>query len=455
MKIDFGMLVLLFFFFLFMTIHAFAQNNKRGYDFGLLRQYDDLSFAKALEKRGWYDHAKYLPLGQASYGSFGGSYRTQFEYFNHQDFISDNTDGWWLNRFLLHTDWRLGRHWQFFGELVSSTVLSKADPSPVDRNELAINQAFIKYQKGAWTMMVGRENLTYGSRRLIAPREGPNVRHSFDGARLLWKKDQLTLESFYFEPLDVSPFVFDNSSLAGNERIYGVYNTFLSPSEKHNLDFYYLVQEQEAATYEIGTDQEKRHSLGMRYFGKWDNFSFDTEGLYQFGTFGSRDISAWTLSSKLNYAVSTTRGKVDFEFKSEIISGDRDPGDNTLNTFNALYPRGAYFGRVALFGPSNLIDVHPGVTYFFKKWFFHLDYLAIWRQSTADAIYGAGLTPSFPSINHDLFVGHQYGAVINCQLNVFMALELEANYVVPGAFLEHSNLYHHLLHAVFTAELKL
>lgn len=49
--------------------------------------------------------------------------------------------------------------------------------------------------------------------------------------------------------------------------------------------------------------------------------------------------------------------------KTEIISGDKHSDDNHLQTFNPLYPRGAYFGLVALIGPSNLIDIHPSINF--------------------------------------------------------------------------------------------
>ena len=40
-----------------------------------------------------------------------------------------------------------------------------------------------------------------------------------------------------------------------------------------------------------------------------------------------------------------------------VASGDNDPRARTLNTFNALFPKGAYFGEIGLIGPANLLDV--------------------------------------------------------------------------------------------------
>ncbi|MGD1843065.1 MAG: alginate export family protein [Thermonemataceae bacterium] len=439
---------------IFLPTALVAQTENSPYVFKMLRQEDVVKSAQEETTKTLYKTLKYIPFRQEGYASFGGSYRTQFEFFDSQNFELGATDGWWLNRLMLHGHFRFGKKWQLFGEMVSSTIQSKTNLSPVDLDELAVNQAFIRYDNGPFTLLLGRENLRYGSQRIIAPREGPNVRRSFDGARAICHRAGLKLEFLYYEPVDINPFLFDNETLNGNESILGTYNPFSSSTGQHNLDFYYIVQQRNEASYEVATALEERHSLGLRYFGRSGPFSFDHEGLYQFGHFGTHRISAWTLSTKLYYFVSSSIGALDVELKSEIISGDRDPDDAVLNTFNALYPRGAYFGRVAQFGPANLIDIHPSLTLTLKKWFFTVDYLAIWRASVADAVYGAGLDPAFSDTNDAAFIGHQLGGIVNWEVNSFLALEIESNYILPGSFLRASDLNNSLLHVVATAELK-
>ncbi|WP_428978619.1 alginate export family protein [Chenggangzhangella methanolivorans] len=46
------------------------------------------------------------------------------------------------------------------------------------------------------------------------------------------------------------------------------------------------------------------------------------------------------------------------ELKANVISGDRGPGGR-LGTFNALFPKGKYFGEIGLIGPANLVNLHP------------------------------------------------------------------------------------------------
>jgi hypothetical protein len=145
---------------------------------------------------------------------------------------------------------------------------------------------------------------------------------------------------------------------------------------------------------------------------------------------------------------------MDLGVKTEVISGDTDAMDNKMNTFDALYPRGAYFGRVARFGPSNLIDVHPYIKTEFNKFLIEIDYAAFWRYSLEDGVYGAALTLDYPDLNNERFIAHQIGTIIGYQLNTFVFFELESNVIFPGDFLENSNKGDTLYHFVLTSEIK-
>jgi hypothetical protein len=46
--------------------------------------------------------------------------------------------------------------------------------------------------------------------------------------------------------------------------------------------------------------------------------------------------------------------------RADVASAGRHPNGGTLNTFNPLFPRGAYFGpKLTMFGPFNFFDFHP------------------------------------------------------------------------------------------------
>ena len=51
----------------------------------------------------------------------------------------------------------------------------------------------------------------------------------------------------------------------------------------------------------------------------------------------------------------------------DVYSGDDDPDDQTLGTFNPLYPRLKYFGESGVYSPFNLIDLRPGMLFTLAK----------------------------------------------------------------------------------------
>lgn len=439
---------------LFWCIVSYAQED--NIQFRLLRQEDVLSAFKDKGDTDYYAQLKWIRLGENGSLSLGGSYRFQTEAFVNEQFSADleESDVWFLNRLMFHSYLRLGDKFEFFAELNSSTITSKQNLSPVDRDDLSMNQLFAKYRwNDSWSLMAGRQNLRLGSGRLVDIREGPNVRLSFDMASLDFDNGKTTLKIFYGLPVQQRPGVFDNDFLKFTESIGGLYAT-QSWGNAYNFDVYALYKREDAKTWNLGTADDRRMSLGFRHWGEWKNWRFNNEFVYQLGDFGDQDITAWTASFNLEKPVNWFGKDLNIGLKTEVISGDNNPNDDTLNTFDALYPRGAYFGRVARFGPSNLIDVHPYINGNIGKFSIEMDYVAFWRFSRQDGVYGPPLNLQYPSINERLFIGHQIGTITGFTPNRNLALELETNLIFPGAFLIESNLDDILFHTVLTAEFK-
>ena len=111
--------------------------------------------------------------------------------------------------------------------------------------------------------------------------------------------------------------------------------------------------------------------------------------MLQAGEFGGGDILAWTAASDLGQTFAALPWSPRVGLKANIASGDRDPLDGDLETFNALFPRGAYFAESGLIGPANFIDVHPSLTLNPAPTIaVTADVDFFWRQSTRDGLYG-------------------------------------------------------------------
>tara|TARA_R110002072_G_scaffold37715_19_gene109980 strand:+ start:5478 stop:6863 length:1386 start_codon:yes stop_codon:yes gene_type:complete len=424
--------------------------------FSLLRQYDNVDTLKHNPSKNTYQQIKYIPLSKHTSLSFGGSWRFQYEsFFNEQFQNNPNQDNlWYLNRIMLNAHLKIKDKFEVFAEVNSSFIGDKDNPGPVDKDELAINQLFIKYQFNEhWGIDIGRENLILGSNRLVDLREGPNVRRSFDLTQINYNSNTFSAKAFFAIPVKPNPYVFDNDFLEFDETLTVLYTT-ISLNKTNYLDAYVLYQKDDNVSYNNAQGNERRTSLGIRYFGNYKTLKFNNEAVYQFGNIENQSIRAWTLSLQLENRTKLGNHFYNIGVKSEIISGDKNQNDGMLNTFDALYPSGAYFGRVARFGPSNLIDVHPYINTQFKKLFIEFDYDVFWRHSVNDGVYNAALLLQYPNTNNERFIGQQVGTIIGYKMSKHINLEFESNIIFPGSFLKQSNQSDTLYHFILTTEIK-
>lgn len=426
------------------------------YRFGLLRQYDSVLLVKNREGLSLYRSLKNLDVTENVRLSVGGSWRFQAESFVNEQFNREGRQDniWYLNRLMLHAHLKINDRLDFFAELGSGWVSGKDHSIPVDKDVLYVNQLFVKYKfTSNLDISVGRHNLRLGSGRLVDVREGPNVRRSFDFAEFNYQINAFRVKTFVSIPVQHGPHVFDNDYLNFDETFSGIYTT-THFTDATNFDAYFFYQKEDGVKYQSGIHNERRISIGVRHFGKYRKLTYNNEMVCQFGRFGNQYIRAWTLSFNLEKETIFFGKSVNIGMKAEAISGDRAPSDSKLNTFDALYPRGAYFGKVARFGPSNLIDVHPYMNMIFRKLRVEVDYAAFWRYSLEDGVYGPALTLDYPDLNNRRFIAHQIGAIAGYQLNNFINIELESNMIFPSGFLEASNKDDTLYHFVLTMEIK-
>ncbi|MEL6447739.1 MAG: alginate export family protein [Pseudomonadota bacterium] len=267
-----------------------------------------------------------------------------------------------------------------------SALQEGSEPSPIERNNLDIQQGFFDVRFDDLTLRVGRQELWLGSQRLVATRDGTNVRRTFDGVRAFGQVGDWRWDAFGMNLVEVEPNgVFNDSRDSGRE-LAGVYVT--GPVRGTSLDLYYLYAGFDVRTEVIGTADQRRHSLGFRAFGSRNAWYWNWEGIYQFGDHGDADIDAWTLATNTGRKFAGAWSP-EVMLSINVASGDSDPNDNTLGTFNALYPRGDYFSAAAILGPANFYNVHPYLRLApSESLSLQFDVNLFWRLETEDGVYG-------------------------------------------------------------------
>jgi hypothetical protein len=449
-----------------MALSMFYYSNAQNIPpFKQLRYDEDYSFLKNDSSKNWYRSTKLNSLSNSKsrYLSIGGDIRYQYQWFKNESWgkaVSDK-DGFILTRYLVHADFHAGNNFRTFVQLQSSFANGKLEaPSPVDENQLDLHQGFVDVvfpfrNSKAITVRVGRQELLYGSQRLVAVRDGPNNRQSFDAVKLLFANNSWKADLFFSHYVRSKPRLFDDG-FNKSTRFWGGYLVRNRVQVIKNIDLYYLGLWKSKAIFDDSSGKEMRHSIGTRIWSNKGNWRYDIEGLYQFGHFSDKRIIAWTLSVNTGYKFNNVKFKPEVGIKTEFISGDARYGDNKLQTFNPLFPRGGYFGLVSLIGPANLFDLHPSLMFdLTSKLFLNMDYDIFWRYSKNDGIYGpnVALIYSGKNSNHK-YVGRQYSIDLVYTPNNFLYFRGEFTWFKAGEYLQDVSPGEDILFTALTAQLK-
>lgn len=397
--------------------------------------------------------------------------------------------GFFLERYHLHLDLHLGYAARFFGELKSNVQNNyEGGPQPPQVDSFDYNQAFADVRvrlraKDSITLRGGRQELLYGGGRLVTVREGPNARLSFDGGKILLQSGDLKADAFLLRPVQIDRYSWDNRVVPG-QTFWGIYATAplnkgkTAPNAGENaksgaegasggeeatatgdnvaslnataaaaapatnrssLDTYYFGLHNRNAITGQESVSEKRHTAGTRLFGQNGKLDYRLEAAYQWGRFGSGNISAYSLSEDVGYFVFSGRPKVRLGLRSDFQTGDRDPQNARLQTFNPLFGRADLYDEASFFSSANLVtsrvsmDVYPG-----KGVTATLVATRFWRQSAGDGLYSPGsgrqLAPATPG-NRSLSIGTQATAQVFWQVGRHETITLNYSHLFPDRYL--------------------
>lgn len=414
-------------------------------DFALLRQDEDYSALAHTTRAGW-SRLKFVPLtsDEAAWLSFGGEACARFERYQNEswsDALNDN-DGHLLTRTYAHADLHAGPL-RLFGQLQSSfSEGRRGGPGPIDVDRLDVQQAFASWRLPRPSavdrveLRVGRQEVQFGSGRLIAVRAGANTRKAFDGGLLQLETGRLRSDVFWLGSVATKRGEFDNERESGRS-LAGVYTTFERIRGVANVDAYVLVSREPDRAYVNAMGKERRWSIGVRPWGRLGAWDYNFEFVGQFGRFADESIRAWTAASDVGFTWATAPARPRFGLKANIASGDRDPADGKRDTFNALYPKAAYFGEISQVGPANFMNLHPSLTLRpSDKLTLTLDAVFFWRQEVNDGIYGPNLRlERAPLGSTARRIGDQFDVVAEYQASAYVSFMVSAAAFTAGRFL--------------------
>ncbi|WP_105104204.1 alginate export family protein [Microbulbifer pacificus] len=400
---------------------------------------------------------KAIPLDNnaGGYVNLGGEIRQRYEYTSNPTYGQAPQDphGVWFQRYVLLADLHWNPYVRLFGQLNSALESGRAEgPSPVDENQLEWQNLFLDFHvpagdQNSLILRPGRQEIVLGSGRLVDVREGPNVRRTFDGGRVLFDDvEKWRLDLLAVHPRTDNPGVFDDES-SGRLSLWGAYATIQRPyTAPGNLDIYYLGYRDTDALYVQGSGREERNSFGARYWGESGNWRWNWETLYQSGTFAGGEIAAWTLATETGYHYTDLPWQPELRFSINIASGDDDPEDRELGTFNPLFPRGNYFSEAAVLGPRNFYNFHVFVNALpCPNLSLTADLNLFWRLETADGLYSpSGQIVRYPGGSDAHFSATTLSMTLEYTLSRGLVFTAIQTFGKPEAFLEQTGTHQDL-----------
>jgi hypothetical protein len=420
-----------------------AQDNERRY---LPDPSDeDWSFLEHAARTDIWDPVKYIPLGRAQwFTTLSGEVRYRPEGFRvHPSGTTDGTvDSYLLQRYLFGADTHLGARARLFVE-VQSGIINGAlrSPRPTDRNQIDLHQGFFEWRHAVRGRHVirakaGRQELSVGSTRLISASPGLNVKRSFDGLAVSYRGPSWTLVGTAARLVRLAGGAFDDRSESGQE-FWGIAAGRRSPGfDRGELAIYYLTIDRSPSVYVQGIGREHRQTVGLKWAGSGGRLEVDYDGLFQWGTFADAPIRAWAFATETAYRGRSVRWRPRLSVRADIASGDADPGDPRLGSFNPLFPGNSYSGATGLLGPTNLADLTPAFTFALRSNVtVGLEAPSYWRTSVHDGVYGTNLRPLIrPEAGDGAYVGTNPGGLVVYQATRHLQLQGVVTRFLAGRF---------------------
>ncbi|WP_411973251.1 alginate export family protein [Sphingobacterium sp. Lzh-3] len=392
------------------------------------------------------ERIKNIPLNKErdSYLSFGGQFRPRMETTRHANWSrsSEANENYYSQRIQFYADVHLKKHLRFYGQLQHG-LISRKEPVYTQSDKLDLNQAFVDLTFNVkpttlLTIRTGRQEVFLGTGRLMATREGLNIRRSFDMERIMYEEKKFSSQAWYGREVRVPTGIFDNSSAHG-AYTWGVYNV-LKSSELvgGSTDFYYFGYKADNK-YNAGGGHETRNTIGFRRSGVIANrFRYNSEVNYQFGSFADKRIRAFSIEGDWHYIKKLQETAMDYGIKLDYISGDSKVDDNHLGTFNPMFNNPAYFGLINQIAAMNMFDVHPSVEFVFRdkfKTILEADFY--WRAQLDDGLYSSSraLLRRGDQTNAR-YIGWQPGVKLEYRFASNLLLSSETYFFAAGQFIK-------------------
>lgn len=389
------------------------------------------------------DPLKFIPLGEQAYLSLGGEARLRYERYTNPGFGSDpeTPSGYLLQRYLFHSDLHFTPSTRLFIQFQSGVENGRnGGPRPTDEAIAEFHQAFLDVpvahlRDSPLIVRLGRQELEFGSGRMVGAAEGLNIRRNFDGLRLHYTHGKWTFNSTLLRPLSLDRGAFDDVP-DHRQTLWGIGGNKLT--KIGGASIYYFGFDRKSLRLNTVVGRDLRHTIGTRWWGARGRWDFNDEYFLQFGRFAHRTTLAGAGSFDLGWNFPRTPLRPRIGIRADASSGGVGPSVNdSVHTFMPLFPNPSYASRNALISPANILQVSPTFRATLGRFTLTLDSPFSWRSSTHDGIYNFASVLVRPGNKTDArYVGAQPGGQLDLRLNPHWTATMQYSHFFTGEFLK-------------------
>lgn len=401
-----------------------------------LRYDEDFSYLEGPPdsyKPDFFDPIKNIDLGDDWRLTLGGELRFRMEAETNKALGATEPaqDTFTLYRYMLHADVKYRKLFRVFAQGVAMFDEDRdLALRPIDENRGDLHQLFfdvrILGEDKPLTLRVGRQEMSYGNQRLVSPFEWGNIRRRFDGVKLFAKGKTWDADVWYVKPVIVQREQRDRF----NEEydFYGAYVTYKGIA-RHGVDFYAFATDDTGNAMNPNGKRGDRsiYTLGSRFWGKTAPWDYEAELAGQWGHWAGDTVQAWSWTLDGGYTFAPIPWKPRIGAGFDWASGDEDPRDGKVGTFDQLFPLGhKYLGFLDLIGRQNITAANVNLSAWpiAEKVGAAMAYHAFWLNDDHDALYDAGGAPGRrdPTGHSGTEIGHELDLTLLWKIDVHSSL---------------------------------
>ncbi|WP_109809346.1 alginate export family protein [Sphingosinithalassobacter portus] len=360
------------------------------------------SMAQADHRDDFLDRLKYLPINADGdiYLTLSGEARFRSDLLTNTRQVALPTERRDRLRLFGGADLHIGPHVRFYGELAHGGLsgINLTTRKTNFDNALVVQQAFVEVSGPVGGIELGarygRQEFTDGSSLMIGTRDLNSIRFTVNGIRAWANGSKVRAGIFDFEFTDLGSKGLGDDPSDDGTRFSGVNLGFVVPERAFGgsrlfFDPFLWRLRQDDFRWGPSVAREERIYYGGRLWGSIGRLTVDWNVNHQSGSYGERDISAWSLFLAQRYRLGEARTAPSVGVRFDYGSGGGGMGGTgTLRTAETPYGNNSSFSYQIALTPTNLLAVTPGFSFQpFDRFKVDLEYQFSFRPVENDAVY--------------------------------------------------------------------